>query len=136
MCCLNPTRAGIIEFVFRGYKKNVDVRVVRMVGASLFFLDCQQQGVGGKHLHQFRLEIRAHKSRILTIIAIMKQMVLLAVAVILGDSALEPRMAQSRHVNPVFHSRRVYFPDFSRHISHLCFLSRCQRERERERDKC
>lgn len=85
----------------------------------------------GGHLHQFRLEICTHKSRIFTIIAIMKQMVLLAVAVILGDSALEPRMAQSRHVNPVFHSRRVYFPDFSRHISHLCFLSRCQRERER-----
>lgn len=133
MCCLNPTRPGIIEFVFRDYK-NVDLWVVTMVGAGLFSLDCQQQG-GDIFISFVRKPSRAN-------LTFFKQLynrnesdgfancrdyweVVRVLSVV----------ARSRHVNPVFHIRRVYFPDFSRHISHLCFLSRCQREKEKQRPR-
>lgn len=70
MCCLNPTRAGIIEFVLRGcdeFKKNVDVQLVRRVVASLFPWVVNNRGLVG-HFHQFRPTACTHE----TIIVVLK----------------------------------------------------------------
>lgn len=130
MCCLNPTRPGIIEFVFRGFNKMLTCGL-----SGWLELDHFPWIVNNKRVTFASVSSENPHTQISPFnnyITPMNQIFFFLTVVIIWGREGQRCCTQSSY-QPVFHIRRVYFPDFSRHISHLCFLSRCQREKEKHR---